>query len=69
MTEESGYYVPCEKCRGVLEPSGYEPCRHICKNCGQHYLMMFKFVAVNPPKHSLLLGEGTEVVDGSKTSE
>ena len=44
----------CTRCKGALEPSGSEPHRHICKECGQNYLLVMQLVPVAPMRALML---------------
>jgi rRNA maturation endonuclease Nob1 len=36
----------CTRCRGLLEPSGKEPYRHICSVCGTNFMLVMQVVEV-----------------------
>ena len=40
--------VRCPWCRGRLHPSGQEPQRHICSDCGKNFHAILHFVEVDP---------------------
>jgi predicted amidophosphoribosyltransferase len=44
----------CARCKSQLEPSGSEPHRHICKGCGQNYLLVMQLVPVDPMRLPML---------------
>lgn len=52
----------CLRCRGALEPSGSDPCRHICTDCNQNYLLVLQLVPVKPIYRPLLLASSEDDV-------
>ena len=40
--------VRCPRCKGTLQPSGQEPYRHICKDCGGNFRAVLHFVEIAP---------------------
>lgn len=57
-------FIRCPQCRGQLLPSGVEPHRHICKDCGQNYHAVLQFHPVEPIHRAALLGS----IDASGSS-
>lgn len=49
----------CLRCKGTLERSGKEPTRHICSNCGQHFILQMQLVPVAAPQNTPLLEDSS----------
>lgn len=54
MSDSSANVMQCLRCRGRLEPSGSEPHRHVCSNCGQNYFLVLRLVPVDPLRPPML---------------
>lgn len=48
MLTENTSVLRCLRCKGLLEASGVEPHRHICKSCGQNFHLVLQMIPVEP---------------------
>lgn len=65
MIADSGY-IRCHGCRGVLEPSGVEVHRFVCRDCRRHYQAVLHFVELpvadsNPALLSDAVGDPSSI--------
>lgn len=59
--------IRCLRCSSLrVEASGFDASRHVCSDCGQHYMMVMQMIPVDPPKQDLLL-EASIVGPSSRT--
>ena len=58
--------IRCPKCNGLLEMSGVEAHRYICKDCSQNYHGVLQFVPVDPIKRTEII-LGSDNAGGSST--
>lgn len=56
--EDPTLLMRCSGCRGQLEPSGQEPSRFICSDCGQNFHLVMQLVPVEPLHRPALLESG-----------
>lgn len=50
--------MKCLRCKGVLEQSGGEAYRFVCRGCGQNFIATMQLVPVAPKKERKLLDAG-----------
>ena len=47
VPDKDSSQLRCLRCKGWLEPSGREPYRFICPDCGQHFMAVMQLVPVD----------------------
>jgi len=59
----------CTRCRvGLLEPSGREPHRFVCRECGQHFFAVMQLVLVSDDRTEALPSGEVHAPEPGQTS-